>query len=82
MWHFHRITLGDAGPIAQAIERCFPGADSLVDVGAGTGAIAAAWARRGHTVLACERNRFGRMMARLQGVEARSFYSSTIHPRP
>lgn len=73
MWHFHKITVGDAGPIAAALDRCFPHAHSLVDVGAGTGAISAAWKARGHVVLACERNGFARFMARMQGVETRKF---------
>ena len=68
MLQIHRFATRDAEAIVSGIRTVSADADLLVDVGAGTGAIAAAWKRRGHRAIACERSAVGRLAARLQGV--------------
>lgn len=80
MLRYHQLALSDAPSLVGAIERCFPQADSLVDVGAGSGAISAEWRRRGHRIAACERNSFGRLIARTQGVRPRPFSLAETPP--
>jgi SAM-dependent methyltransferase len=73
MWSYHRLAQRDAGPVIEAIGRVFPGAASYVDVGAGSGAFAAAARRRGARVVALERSRPGRLIAAAQRVTAEPF---------
>jgi SAM-dependent methyltransferase len=61
----------ESGPkMFAALKRVFPEARRYVDLGAGSGAFAAAGQRLGLSVTACERSLFGRAMARCQGVQA------------
>ena len=71
--HFHEAAKRDASAVFDVIEASFPEASSFVDVGAGSGAYAAEGTRRGHPSVALERDRFGRFLARRQGVDARRF---------
>jgi SAM-dependent methyltransferase len=72
LW-FHRRALEAAPTVVDTFERLFPGARSYVDVGAGSGAFAAAALRRGHATQACENSRLLRWLARRQGVDSRPF---------
>jgi SAM-dependent methyltransferase len=73
MWSYHRLARADAAPVMAAVREVFPSARELIDVGAGSGAYAAAAARRGARVVALERSRAGRMMATLQRVRSAPF---------
>jgi len=73
MWSYHRLARADAGPVMAAVREVFPAAGDLVDVGAGSGAYAAAAARHGARVVALERSRAGRAMAALQRVRSAPF---------
>jgi hypothetical protein len=50
-----------------------PEASTYADVGAGSGGFAAEAHRRGHDILAYERSRVGRWLARRQGVKSQAF---------
>ncbi len=67
--HYHNVATADASEVWNAIEATFPGADRFADVGAGSGAYAAEGLRRGHRVTAFERDRFGQLIGRRQGVK-------------
>ncbi len=67
---YHRLALQNAPGLATALTRQFPTAHRWVDVGAGSGALAAELARRGLDVVACERARVGRLLASWQGVRS------------
>jgi len=71
--YFHECAVADAPAVARTFEEVFPEAGRFVDAGAGSGAYAAELKRRGHTVVAYEYTRLGRLIARLQGVHARPF---------
>ena len=72
-WHFHRLATFDAPVVAEAMCSVFPDARRFADVGSGSGAYAAALARRGRTVGACEHSRFGRWFAGRQGLSCSTF---------
>jgi SAM-dependent methyltransferase len=80
MYRYHQLAKRDAQALVTALETLFPDTQSWIDVGAGTGAITAEAQRRGHAVLALERNSFGRRMAKFQGVEARRFDLADLPP--
>jgi SAM-dependent methyltransferase len=80
MYRYHQLAKRDAQALVAALETLFPDAQTWIDVGAGTGAITAEAQRRGHGVLALERNSFGRRMAKFQGVEARRFDLADLPP--
>ncbi len=69
--YFHEYAAADAPTVARTFEEVFPEAGRFVDAGAGSGAYAAELRRRGHVVVAYEYARLGRLIARLQGVDAR-----------
>jgi hypothetical protein len=73
MWSYHRLARADAGPVMAAMREVYPAARELPDVGAGSGAYAAAAARGGAGVVALERSRAGRAMATLQRVRSTPF---------
>ncbi len=73
MLRYHQLAAPDARALVDALERSFPEARVLIDVGAGSGVFSAEWRRRRGRVYACERNAFGRMLARMQGVRAVPF---------
>ena len=73
MWSYHRLALRDAGRVMGAIHEVFPQAIRQLDVGAGSGAFAAAGARHGLRVRALERSAAGRTLARAQRVTASPF---------
>ena len=52
---------------------CFHDVQTVIDVGAGSGATAAQAARTGKRVQACEKSRAGRLFARMQGVHSVPF---------
>jgi hypothetical protein len=70
---YHRLARFDAGPVAEALAAEFPTARSWADVGAGTGAFAAAARRIGRRVVGCERSRVGRLFAYFQRVPTTRF---------
>lgn len=72
LW-FHLVALEDAERVVGSLAAEFPDARSWGDVGAGSGAYAAAVRRRGDDVVACERSVIGRALARMQGVRSRPF---------
>lgn len=73
MWSYHRLARSNADPVMAAIQSVFPEFVDYVDVGAGTGAFAAAAARHGIRVRALERSRAGRAIAAAQRVHATRF---------
>jgi SAM-dependent methyltransferase len=73
MRSYHQFASNDAPGVMQAVVDVSPNVRTLIDVGAGSGAFAAQAARRGLTVLACERSLWGRMYARRQGVRCLPF---------
>jgi SAM-dependent methyltransferase len=80
MYELHAFATRDSAAVARSFQRVFPEAQSFVDVGAGSGAFSAELQRRGYRVVACERSRFGRRMARRQGVDSRPFELSKNPP--
>jgi len=82
MWSYHRLARADAGPVMAAVREVFPAARELVDVGAGSGAYAAAAARRGASVVALERSRAGRALASAQRVRSAPFDLGAPAPAP
>lgn len=73
MWSYHRLARRDAPAVMNSICSLFPELHRYADVGAGSGAFAAAAATLGLSVVACERSIFGRALARRQGVRAERF---------
>jgi hypothetical protein len=73
MWSYHRLGRENAAPVMAALHRVFPDARDLLDVGAGSGAYAAAAGRHGVRVHALERSRAGRAIASLQRVDTAAF---------
>jgi hypothetical protein len=69
--HWHEKAVESAPIVIDAIERAFPQARAYADVGAGTGAFSAELQRRGKVAIAYERSRWGRLVARTQGVDVR-----------
>lgn len=67
---YHRLAMIDAPALAEAIIATIPDARRWVDVGAGSGALAKAAKDRGIEATAFERALGGRMIARLNGVDA------------
>jgi SAM-dependent methyltransferase len=80
MWSYHRLARREAGPVIAALNRVFPEAGTYLDVGAGSGAYAAAARRRGLRVLALERSRAGRALAAAQRVRPAAFDLRTAQP--
>lgn len=72
LW-WHGAELSSAPGVARALDAAFPGAGRIADVGAGTGVFAAALARRGRDVVACEHDAFGRWLARRQRLDVVPF---------
>lgn len=73
MLKFHQQGKMDAPKVAAALIHCFPAASRFLDVGSGTGTLAAALIRSGRNAVACERSRVGRYIAKRQGVDCRPF---------
>jgi hypothetical protein len=73
MRRYERFTRADAPAVVRALASTFPNAHSLVDIGAGTGALAAEAGRQGLAVMACERSLAGRLRAMQHGVRCHSF---------
>ena len=73
LYQFHAFASRDSAAVASSFERVFADAQRYVDVGAGSGAYSAELRRRGYDVIACERSRIGRLMARWQHVDSRPF---------
>ena len=79
---YHRLARFDAEPVAAAMAAEFPQAQSWADVGAGTGAFAAAVQGLGRRVVGCERSRVGRLFAGFQRVPMTSFDLTRKPPVP
>jgi hypothetical protein len=77
---YHRLARADAEPVARALRARFPNAARWADVGAGSGAFAAALRRQGVEVVAYERSLVGRLIGISQRVPVRSF--DLTRPRP
>jgi SAM-dependent methyltransferase len=73
MTAYHRLARRDASVAISVLSDAFPAAASYADVGAGSGAYAAAAQRQGKHVVAYEYSWSGRVLARRQGVDARRF---------
>lgn len=73
MHQFHLIARDNAPPFAEALRTTFPFVRFCVDVGCGSGAFAAALNASGLVTIGLERNRVGRAIACMQGVDARPF---------
>lgn len=71
--YWHSKAVESASIVADALERELPQAQTYADLGAGTGAFAAELHRRGKVVIAYERSRLGRLVARSQRVPALDF---------
>jgi hypothetical protein len=80
MWSYHRMGRRDAPGVMAAVGQVFPERGRYVDVGAGSGAFAAAAARRGIRVHALERSRAGRAIASAQRVDAVPFDLASTQP--
>jgi hypothetical protein len=78
--YYHGKALESASIVADALERAFPEARSYADIGAGTGAFSAELQLRGKTVIAHERSRLGRLLARSQGVPTRGLNLVRLSP--
>lgn len=72
LW-WHGAQLSSASSVARVLDATFPDATRYADIGAGSGVFGAALARRGRSVVACERYGFGRWLARQQGLKVVSF---------
>ncbi len=72
MYAYHRLARRAAGPAIAAIDDVFPDVQTVIDVGAGSGATAAQAART-KRVQACEKSLAGRLFARMQGVQSVPF---------
>lgn len=77
---FHEMAVKNAPPLADVLLAEFPGAKSLVDVGCGTGAMAAEFKRRGLAVMGWEYSPKGRAWAQRQGIDVRPFDVSVHQP--
>jgi SAM-dependent methyltransferase len=73
MQQFHDSAVENAPRVVNALTTVFPSVKRVLDVGAGSGAFAAEFQRRGCTVVACEHSEHGRKLAIRQGVESRAF---------
>jgi hypothetical protein len=71
--YYHEEAVASAPGVMRTFARLFPGAQTYVDVGAGSGAYAAEAERLGRRTVAYEHSRLGRLLARGQGVDARPF---------
>ena len=71
--YYHEEAVASAPGVMRTLARLFPSAQAYVDVGAGSGAYAAEAQRLGRQTVAFEYSRFGRLVARGQGVDARPF---------
>jgi SAM-dependent methyltransferase len=70
---FHDQGLYNAPLVTSAILDSFPRAKMVLDVGCGTGAFAAEFARRGCSAVGLERSLYGRKLALRQRVDCRDF---------
>jgi hypothetical protein len=80
---FHYIAMRNAEPFIQSIQAVFPEAKRLGDVGAGTGAYAAAARKAGLYATPYERSPVGRWIGSLQGLPRNDFDltdKSTLEP--
>jgi hypothetical protein len=80
--YYHEHAHASAPVVADTFEDVFPGAQTFVDVGAGSGAFAAELVRRGRSVQALEHSRIGRLIAHLQGVGVKPFDLMKDPPTP
>src|SRR5215207_4278124 len=71
--HFHWCAAQSAPDVMRILDERFPRARRYLDVGAGTGTVAAAAMARGKTVVAIENSRTARRFARRQRVDIRDF---------
>ncbi len=80
---FHYIAMRNAEPFARSIQAVFPEVERLGDIGAGTGAYAAAARRVGFQATAYERSAVGRWIGSFQGLSRNDFDltdQSTLDP--
>jgi SAM-dependent methyltransferase len=70
---FHDQGLYNAPLVASVILDSFPQAEAVLDVGCGTGALAAEFMRRGRRAVGLERSPYGRKLALRQRVDCRDF---------
>ena len=70
---FHHQGLYNAPLVTAVILDSFPLAESVLDVGCGTGVFAAEFARRGCRAVGLERSAYGRRLALRQQVDCRDF---------
>jgi len=80
MQQFHDSALDNAPKVVNALMMVFPSVKRVLDVGAGSGAFAAEFMRRGCFVVACEHSEHGQKLARRQGVDCRAFDLSQTPP--
>lgn len=80
--YFLGRSLADAPGVISTLEGLFPEARAFLDVGAGSGGFAAQLRRHGHAVQACERDRTGRRLTRLQRVTSTPFDLASADPAP
>jgi SAM-dependent methyltransferase len=73
MEHFHAYAVQNAAKVVAAIREVFPGTESVIDVGCGSGAFAAEFGRQGLRAIGLEHSRHGVELARRQGVDCRPF---------
>jgi SAM-dependent methyltransferase len=73
MRHFHDQGVRDARLVVPVVVSAFPSAKSFLDVGCGTGAFVAEFARQGFRSIGLERSPHGRKLALGQKVDCRDF---------
>ena len=80
MWAYHQLAIRDAPAVASGLISVFPSARRYADVGAGSGAFAAALKDAGREAVAAEQSRVGRLLGRAQGVATARLDLTASHP--
>jgi SAM-dependent methyltransferase len=73
MRSFHSMAVANAPGVVRSFADTFGTGGSLIDVGCGSGAIAAQFLRAGYSIVGCEHSPHGRKLARRQGVNVVDF---------
>lgn len=73
MRSFHLMAIANAPGVVRSFADTFEKISNLIDVGCGSGAIAAEFLRAGYTIIGCEWSPHGRKLARKQGLPVVDF---------
>ena len=72
-YEYHESAIESAWGVVEALREVFPKAKRVADIGSGSCAFAAEFARRGYGVEACEKSFAGRIWGKKQGVTCKPF---------